>query len=305
MCRRFIRGLPVIDVTYYPVLIHTCVHFDGEEPLARLATNEREELYHVLSYIESWVLLSLCALWLFWQTLVFPDIDSYGHQLQVRQVREVDVLKQKAYMLFYVRDSIGKSVARKDNNTANLPMKKTPEKISSLNGITQSSVKAQNLNGVSPFSDKTHNTIIGSSSIFSKTITGNCSKNEVKAEDAPASQNNALPSTQPPGARNDGGTLPTKPMQFTVNSQETTSSHQPAPCTNTCGEQTVVGRYLQEMGPKADAGKHTSVVTTIANGATTLSKADRLPSQPQTEFAARSLSKKVCIMVVVFFLNNF
>lgn len=235
----------------------------------------------------------------------------------MRQVREADVLKQKAYMLFYVRNSIGKSVARKENITANLPMKKIPEKISSPNGITQSSVKAQNLNAVSPFGDKAHNTIIGYSTIFNKT--GHCSKNEVKAEDAPASQNNALPSRQAPGAQNDDGALPTKSVQLAVNSQETTSSHQPAPFTNTCGEQTVVGKPLQEMEPKAGARKNTCVVSAIANGAATLSKADKLTSQPQTapfservphvngtaaEFAAQSLSKKVCMMVTVCFLNN-
>jgi len=109
-------------------------------------------------------------------------------------------------------------------------------------------------------------------------------------------------------------------MQVAVNSQETASSHQPAPFTSTCGEQAVVGKPLQEMEPKAGAGKNTSVVCVIANGAATLSKADKLTSQPQTapfsepaphvngtaaEFAARSLSKKVCMMVTVCFLNNF
>ena len=132
-------------------------------------------------------------------------------------------------MLFYVRNSIGKSVVCKDNNAANLLKKKTPEKISSLNGIAQTNVRAQNLNGVSPFGDKTHGTIIGYNTIFSKIKTSHCSKNEVKAEDAPASQNNALPSTQAPIARNDVGILPTKPMQFAVKNEEKTSSHQPAP----------------------------------------------------------------------------
>lgn len=226
---------------------------------------------------------------------------------EVRQVREADVLKQKAYMLFYVRNSIGKSVVCKDNNAANLLKKKTSEKISSLNGIAQTNVRAQNLNGVSPFGDKTHGTIIGYSTISSKTKTIHCSKNEVKAEDAPASQNNALPSTQAPIARNDVGILPTKPMQFAVKNEEKTSSHQPAPFTNTCGEQTVVGRPLQEMEPKAGAGENTSVVSAVANDAATLSKADKLTSQPQTapsskptanvkdtatEFATLSLSKK-------------
>lgn len=253
--------------------------------------------------------------------LIFPHTDSYGHQLQVRQVRESDVLKQKAYMLFYVRNNIENSVARKDNSTSNMLMKKTPEKISSLNGVTQSSVKAQNRKGVSPFGDKTHSAIIGYSTIFSKIETDHSSNNDVKAEDAPASQNNALPSKQAPGARNDGGTFSTKQMQFALNSQETSSSQQSAPFTNTCGKQTVVGRSLQATEPKADAGKNISIVSPIANGAATLSKEDKLTSQPQTvpcskptahlndtaaEFAARYLSNKVCMMVThcMFFLNN-
>ncbi|CAN6214780.1 unnamed protein product [Urochloa humidicola] len=177
---------------------------------------------------------------------------------QVRQVREADVLKQKAYMLFYVRDSIGNSVAGKDNSIANLPTKKIPEKISTLNGITQSSVKAQNLNGSSPFVDTMHNASNGFSSIFAKSSTDHFSRNEVKAENAAASQSNALLST-PLGPQNNGVTLPPKSVQCSVNGQK-------------------------EVEPKGDPEEKTSVASPVVTGAGTLSKADKL-SQPQlTQF---------------------
>ncbi|CAL5046447.1 unnamed protein product [Urochloa decumbens] len=193
---------------------------------------------------------------------------------QVRQVREADVLKQKAYMLFYVRNSIGNSVVRKDNSIAILPTKKTPEKISTLNGITQSSVKAQNLSDLSLFGDKMHNTSNGYSSIFGK-----------KAEDAATSQGNGLLLTQPLGPQNNGVTLPPKSMQCSVNGQK-------------------------EVEPKADAGGNTSVTSPVVTGAGTLSKADKLTSQPQTTlskptaqindtsagFAAETSSKKDSIV---------
>ncbi|PAN25438.1 hypothetical protein PAHAL_4G301300 [Panicum hallii] len=201
---------------------------------------------------------------------------------QVRQVREADVLRQKAYMLFYVRDSIGNPLARKDNSTVNLTTKKTPEKISTLNGITQGSVKAEHLNGSSPFGDKMHNTSNGYSSIFGKTSGDHFSKNEVKAENVAASQSNGLPSTRALGPQNDGVTLPVKSIQCSVNGQETSSSHQPLLFANTFGKQTVVGRSLQEVEPKVEAGKSTSVASPMVNGAGTLSKADKLASQPQT-----------------------
>ncbi|CAN6164833.1 unnamed protein product [Urochloa humidicola] len=174
---------------------------------------------------------------------------------QVRQVREADVLKQKAYMLFYVRDSIGNSVVRKDNSIANLSTKKIPEKISTLNGITQSSVKAQNLNGSSPFGDTMHNASNGFSSIFGKSSTDHFSRNEVKAENAATSQSNVLLSTQPLGPRNNGVTLPPKSVQCSANDQK-------------------------EVEPKGDLGENTSVACPVVTGAGTLSKADK-PSQPQ------------------------
>ncbi|RLM56025.1 ubiquitin carboxyl-terminal hydrolase 23 [Panicum miliaceum] len=210
------------------------------------------------------------------------DLKPFVSDSKVRQVREADVLRQKAYMLFYVRDSIGNPLARKDNSTANLTTKKTPEKISTLNGITQGSVKAEHLNGSSPFGDKMHSTSNGYSSIFGKTSGDHFSKNEVKAENAAASQSNGLRSTRALGPRNDGVTLPVKSIQCSVNGRETSSSNQPLSFANTFGKQTIVGRSLQEVEPKVEAGKSTSVASPMVNGAGTLSKADKLASQPQT-----------------------
>ncbi|KAL6606067.1 hypothetical protein ACP70R_041720 [Stipagrostis hirtigluma subsp. patula] len=161
---------------------------------------------------------------------------------QVRQVREADVLKQKAYMLFYVRDSVGNSMGRRDNSNANVPVKKIPEKIPSLNGIVQSG-KAQEINGSSS-ADR-------------------CSKNEVKTEGAAASQNNFRSSAE---------------RAFGPH-KETSSSHQPASLFNTSGKQ--IERPLKELQPKADTGKNTSVLSPMINGAATLSESDKKTSQHQ------------------------
>ncbi|XP_062233443.1 ubiquitin carboxyl-terminal hydrolase 23-like isoform X2 [Phragmites australis] len=227
---------------------------------------------------------------------------------QVRQVREADVMRQKAYMLFYVRDSIGNSMARKDNSIANVPVNKTFEKVSYLNGTIQSGVKSQKLDGSSPYSDK--KTLDGCSNIFGKTSAGHYSKNEVKTENAAVSQNNGLPSAQVLGPQNDGVNLPTKSMQLAVSGQKEKSSlHQPASLINTNGKQTVTERSLQQ--PKADLGKNTSAASAMVNGAAVLSKADKQTSQPQTTpfskptahvndistgFTARTSSKKDAIV---------
>lgn len=229
----------------------------------------------------------------------------------MRQVREADVLKQKAYMLFYVRDSIGNSVARKNNSTANLPTKKTPEKISTLNCVTQNSVKTQHLNGSSPLGDKMHSSSNVYSTIFGKASAEHFSKNEVKSEDAASSQSNGLPSSQALEPRNDGVTLSTKSVQCSANGKESSASasHQPESFTKTCGKQTVVGKSLEEVESKAEVGKNTSVASPMSNAAGTVAKSDKLTSQPQATpfskptghmndrsagFAAQTSSKKVC-----------
>jgi ubiquitin carboxyl-terminal hydrolase 36/42 len=111
-----------------------------------------------------------------------------------------------------------------------------------------------------------------------------------------------------------------KSIQCSVNGQETSSSHQPLLFANTFGKQTVVGRSLQEVEPKVEAGKSTSVASPMVNGAGTLSKADKLASQPQTTalskptahvndtsagVAAQTSLKKVCFMMVTAFVKFF
>ncbi|TVU12284.1 hypothetical protein EJB05_45920 [Eragrostis curvula] len=140
---------------------------------------------------------------------------------QVRQVREADVLRQKAYMLFYVRDSLGNPMPRQDIITANVPIKKTPEKIPCLNGKTGS--------------DKMDNVNI--SSIFAKTSV-DCSKHDVKTEDAAAS------------------------LPFAQKALRASSSDQrPSLLLSSSGKQSVAGKFSQELPPKVDMGKVTSVTS--------------------------------------------
>jgi ubiquitin carboxyl-terminal hydrolase 36/42 len=202
--------------------------------------------------MESWLLpLSV------WWSPVFLML-ILGHQLQVCQVREADVLRQKAYMLFYVRDSVGNPMPRKDNITVNGVVKKTPEKISHLNGITKNE-------------EKIHN--ISNSSILAKTSMG-CPKNDVKTEGGAASQNNGLlPSMQKAlGPQNDSATLLTKSIRFAATEQPVTES--------SSVKQPVTERSSREVPPKAN--KVISIASTVVSGAAKLPESDERTTQPQT-----------------------
>ncbi|KAK3128555.1 hypothetical protein QOZ80_6BG0463390 [Eleusine coracana subsp. coracana] len=183
---------------------------------------------------------------------------------QVRQVREADVLRQKAYMLFYVRDSIGNSIHR-DNVTANGIVKKTPEKISCLNGTIGNEKKIQNINN---------------SSIFAKTsIDG--SKHVVKTEGAAASQNNGLPPLQKALAlQNNCATLPTYSVQSAATEQRSSTSYQPSLLLNSSGKQAVTEKSSRELPPKVD--KLTSVAPPVVNGSAKLFESVTQTSLPQT-----------------------
>jgi ubiquitin carboxyl-terminal hydrolase 36/42 len=197
-------------------------------------------------------------------TVLFFVMLILGHQLQVCQVREADVLRQKAYMLFYVRDSVGNSVLCNDNITANGTVKKTPEKISSVNGITESEKKIHN---------------ISNSSILVKTSMG-CSKHDVKTEGAAASQNNGLPAMQKtPGPQNDSAALPTKSIRFAATEQGSSSSFQPSLLLNSSGKQLVTDRSSQKVPPKAD--KVISIASPVVSGVAKLAVSDEQTTQPQ------------------------
>ncbi|GJN00733.1 hypothetical protein PR202_ga17935 [Eleusine coracana subsp. coracana] len=192
------------------------------------------------------------------------DLKPFVSDSKVRQVREADVLRQKAYMLFYVRDSIGNSIHR-DNVTANGIVKKTPEKISCLNGTIGNEKKIQNINN---------------SSIFAKTsIDG--SKHVVKTEGAAASQNNGLPSVQKVLAlQNNCAALPTYSIQSAATEQRSSSSYQPSLLLNSSGKQSVTEKSSRELPPKVD--KLTSVAPRVVNGSAKLSESVTQTSLPQT-----------------------
>ncbi|GJN29455.1 hypothetical protein PR202_gb17681 [Eleusine coracana subsp. coracana] len=192
------------------------------------------------------------------------DLKPFVSDSKVRQVREADVLRQKAYMLFYVRDSIGNSIHR-DNVTANGIVKKTPEKISCLNGTIGNEKKIQNINN---------------SSIFAKTsIDG--SKHVVKTEGAAASQNNGLPPLQKALAlQNNCATLPTYSVQSAATEQRSSTSYQPSLLLNSSGKQAVTEKSSRELPPKVD--KLTSVAPPVVNGSAKLFESVTQTSLPQT-----------------------
>ncbi|KAF0901947.1 hypothetical protein E2562_011781 [Oryza meyeriana var. granulata] len=208
---------------------------------------------------------------------------------QVRQVREADVLRQKAYMLFYVRDRVGNSMPHKDNSTANMPAKKAmPERISGPNGIIQSGVMEAKLNGSSsPYGDKRlHSISNGNSSVMNKTSTDRCSKNDGKTEAPKASENNGQACTQKGLApQTDGATLSAQSKQIaSTGHRETSSSDQSASLI-----QTVAAVLSQELQPKADGLSndlaHKTVTSSVANGDATLSEPDKQTSQYQNPFS--------------------
>ncbi|KAG8077135.1 hypothetical protein GUJ93_ZPchr0006g41836 [Zizania palustris] len=202
---------------------------------------------------------------------------------QVRQVREADVLRQKAYMLFYVRDRVGNSMPRKDNSTATVPVKKTIlEKISGLNGVIDAKLNGSS----SPYGDKRlhlHNISNVHLSIMNKTSPDHCSKNDGKTE-APA----ALSSTQKTiVAQTDDATLSASSNQIaSPGHRETSSTDQSASLMHAIGNQAVAVALSQELQPKVDGLStdlgHTTVTSSVVNGDDTLPEPHKHTSQYQT-----------------------
>lgn len=190
---------------------------------------------------------------------------------QVRQVREADVLKQKAYMLFYVRDRVVDTVARKD--PPNVPVKKmNPGKISCLNGGIQSGAIEAKLSGLSsPSVDKKLQSIsIGHSGVGSMTSVDRCSNNDGKTENPAASQNTMLSTAQKgPLSQNDDATLSTKSKQVALSDhKETSSPCQSASLISASGNQTMAKMSLQEPmtgGAFTKLGNNTSVASPIVS----------------------------------------
>ncbi|XP_047082807.1 ubiquitin carboxyl-terminal hydrolase 23-like [Lolium rigidum] len=117
---------------------------------------------------------------------------------QVRQVREADVLRQKAYMLFYVRDRVRSSVM----NTNFIEKKAISEKIACMNDSLRKGLREATMN-VSPFingdmKSQKQNLDNGHPTIFGNSSRGQCTKKPSSIEilEAAAVQNNGMISVQ-------------------------------------------------------------------------------------------------------------
>ncbi|XP_047083056.1 ubiquitin carboxyl-terminal hydrolase 23-like [Lolium rigidum] len=117
---------------------------------------------------------------------------------QVRQVREADVLRQKAYMLFYVRDRVRSSMM----NTNFIEKKAISEKIACMNDSLRNGLREATLN-VSPFingdmKSQKQNLDNGHPTIFGNSSRGQCSKkpSSIEVLEAAAVQSNDMISVQ-------------------------------------------------------------------------------------------------------------
>ncbi|XP_015627622.1 ubiquitin carboxyl-terminal hydrolase 23 isoform X1 [Oryza sativa Japonica Group] len=132
------------------------------------------------------------------------NLKPYVSNPEVYQVREADVLRQKAYMLFYVRDRTRSSVMYSDNCTVNLSVNKMiSEKITCMNGsIKKDTVETKTLRVPSLVKEdvnlKKQNSENGQSSNISNAPQDQCSKSHSNTEvlEAAASPNNDPASTQ-------------------------------------------------------------------------------------------------------------
>ncbi|TKW42026.1 hypothetical protein SEVIR_1G357000v4 [Setaria viridis] len=154
---------------------------------------------------------------------------------EVRQVREADVLRQKAYMLFYVRDKVRSAVIQKDNGDASLSEKKIiSEKITCMNGAIRNGLVEKTLDFSTIAKEdiklQKHDPDKGQPSDISATSQDQCSNEHSSIEviNASTSQNNVsvqkAPHTLPDGV----DTLSTKAEQIALSVQrETMSPGQP------------------------------------------------------------------------------
>ncbi|CAM0913124.1 unnamed protein product [Alopecurus aequalis] len=195
---------------------------------------------------------------------------------QVRQVREADVLKQKAYMLFYVRDRVNNTLVRKDSSTPNVLVNKMiPGKISCLNGVMEA--KSSGLS--SPYADKRSQSISnGHSGVSGMTSVGHCSRNDGKTETAAVPQRSVMSTTQKalvPG--NDDAILSTKSKQVSSFShKEASLSGQPASIITASSNQTMAGCASPKLG------NCTSVASSVLSNSGGLSETDKETYCPGT-----------------------
>ncbi|PUZ78033.1 hypothetical protein GQ55_1G421000 [Panicum hallii var. hallii] len=157
---------------------------------------------------------------------------------QVRQVREADVLRQKAYMLFYVRDEVRSSVIHKGNGAASLSEKEMiSKKIACMNGAIRSGLVEKTLYFPSMSKEdmklQKHDPDNGQPSDITATSQDQCSNEHSTTEviNALTSKNNEPEEKAPHALPDSVDTLSTKAEQITlVVQREMISPGQPDVC---------------------------------------------------------------------------
>ncbi|CAN6245783.1 unnamed protein product [Urochloa humidicola] len=180
---------------------------------------------------------------------------------QVRQVREADVLRQKAYMLFYVRNKVKGSVIKKDNGAASLSEKEIiSEKVVCMNGASRNGSMEKTM-GVSTIAKedmklRKHDPDNGQPSDISA-ISLDQGSNEhryIEVNNASASQNSEPVQKDPQQLPDGVDTLSTKAEQITLGVQrETTSPGQLDVC--------VVDMKSQKLNP--DDGQPSNISASL------------------------------------------
>uniref|UniRef100_A0ACD5YPL1 Uncharacterized protein n=2 Tax=Avena sativa TaxID=4498 RepID=A0ACD5YPL1_AVESA len=140
---------------------------------------------------------------------------------QVRQVREADVLRQKAYMLFYVRDRV-RSTASNFFEKNTIPEKRACQNGKILNGLMEATLNVSSFISGDVKSQK-QNSDNGHPTIFGNYSQGQCSKNPSCTEvvEAAAVQNNGMTSV-----KKDLCIQPDAVATLSINTNNTTSDSQ-------------------------------------------------------------------------------
>ncbi|KAF7086478.1 hypothetical protein CFC21_089765 [Triticum aestivum] len=217
---------------------------------------------------------------------------------EVCQVREADVLRQKAYMLFYVRDRVRSSVMFKNNGAAGSLVKNAiSEKTANMNGTIRNGLMEAKLN-VPSFTNgdvksQKQNPDDGRPSIFGSSSQGQCSKysSSTGVIEAAAVQNNGVQNNGMVSVQTAAATLSINTTKTTSDSaREIVSSAQPdvtVPHNSSCDPK-AYEKPLQEQQPESDgaftdSGKGSTAALPICNGGDGMLEENHQASEPRTD----------------------
>uniref|UniRef100_A0A0E0K697 USP domain-containing protein n=1 Tax=Oryza punctata TaxID=4537 RepID=A0A0E0K697_ORYPU len=212
---------------------------------------------------------------------------------EVYQVREADVLRQKAYMLFYVRDRKRSSVMYSDNVTVNLSVNKMiSEKITCTNGSIKKDLVETKTLRVPPFVKEDVNLQKQNSENASQ---DQCSKSHSDTEvlEAARSSNNEPASTQKASCISPDTAAVTLPMkteqtapdnqrQITPPAQAVVSVLHNASCNQKAYEKQLQEHQLETDDAFTDSGKDVPATLHAYGVGNGLLEANAQSSEPHT-----------------------